>query len=46
MIAITLLLGENLKQTGRLTIQLNGNGPVSMLVIDCTDMYCATVASG
>lgn len=37
MSAVTLLLGENLKQTGRLTIQLNGSGPVSMLVIDCTD---------
>lgn len=37
MSAVTLLLGENLKQTGRLTIQLSGNGPVSMLVIDCTD---------
>jgi len=37
MSAVTLLMGENLKQTGRLTIQLNGNGPVPMLVIDCTD---------
>lgn len=35
--AVTLLLGENLKQTGRLTIQLTGNGPVSMLVLDCTE---------
>ncbi len=37
MSAVTLLLSENLKQTGRLTIQLNGSGPVSMLVLDCTD---------
>lgn len=37
MSAVTLLLGENLKQAGRLTIQLNGSGPVSMLVIDCND---------
>ncbi len=37
MSATTLLLGSNLKQSGRLTIQLNGNGPVSMLVIDCTE---------
>ncbi|UJP04865.1 MAG: Hsp33 family molecular chaperone HslO [Nitrosomonas sp.] len=37
MSAVTLLLGENLKQTGRLTIQLSGNGPVSMLVLDCTE---------
>jgi molecular chaperone Hsp33 len=37
MSATTLLLGDNLKQTGRLTIQLNGSGPVSMLVIDCNE---------
>lgn len=37
MCAVTLLLGENLKQSGRLTIQLTGNGPVSMLVLDCTE---------
>ncbi len=37
MSAVTLLLGENLKQAGRLTIQMNGSGPVSMLVIDCND---------
>ncbi len=35
--ATTLLMGDNLKQTGRLTIQLNGSGPVSMLVIDCNE---------
>lgn len=37
MSAVTLLLGENLKQAGRLTIQMNGSGPVSMLVLDCND---------
>ncbi|MBL8497864.1 Hsp33 family molecular chaperone HslO [Nitrosomonas sp. JL21] len=37
MSATTLLLGNNLKHGGRLTIQLNGDGPVSMLVIDCTE---------
>ncbi|MEK7772196.1 MAG: Hsp33 family molecular chaperone HslO, partial [Pseudomonadota bacterium] len=37
MSATTLLLGDNLKQTGRLTIQLNGNGPVSMLILDCNE---------
>lgn len=37
MAATTLLLGDNLKQHGRLTVQLKGNGPVSMLVIDCND---------
>ncbi|MEF8701843.1 MAG: Hsp33 family molecular chaperone HslO [Candidatus Accumulibacter sp. UW26] len=37
MTATTLLLGGNLKQPGRLTIQLRGNGPVSLLVIDCNE---------
>lgn len=37
MSATTLLLSDNLKQNGRLTIQLNGSGPVSMLVIDCNE---------
>lgn len=37
MSATTLLLGGNLKQPGRLTIQLRGNGPVSLLVIDCNE---------
>jgi molecular chaperone Hsp33 len=37
MSAITLLLGSNLKQPGRLTVQLRGNGPVSLLVIDCNE---------
>ncbi|SEM72478.1 Hsp33 family molecular chaperone HslO [Nitrosomonas marina] len=35
MSAVTLLLSDQLKQPGRLTVQLQGNGPVSMLVIDC-----------
>lgn len=33
----TLLLSDNLKQPGRLTIQLRGQGPVSLLVIDCDE---------
>ncbi len=33
----TLLLADNLKQAGRLTIQLRGDGPVSLLVIDCNE---------
>jgi len=37
MSATTLLIGSNLKQAGRLTIQLRGSGPVSLLVIDCTE---------
>lgn len=37
MCATTLLVGGNLKQPGRLTIQLRGSGPVSLLVIDCDE---------
>lgn len=37
MSATTLLLSDNLKQPGRLTIQLRGNGPIPLLVIDCND---------
>lgn len=32
-----LLLADNLKQPGRLTIQLRGEGPVTLLVIDCDE---------
>lgn len=35
--ATTLLMNDQLKQKGRLTIQLSGNGPVSLLVIDCNN---------
>lgn len=35
--ATALLLADNLKQPGRLTVQLRGNGPVSLLVIDCSE---------
>lgn len=35
--ASTLLVGSSLKQPGRLTIQLRGNGPISLLVIDCNE---------
>ena len=37
MTATTLLLGDKLKQPGRLTIQLRGSGPLSLLVIDCSE---------
>ncbi|HPT49761.1 MAG TPA: Hsp33 family molecular chaperone HslO [Accumulibacter sp.] len=37
MTATTLLLGGKLKQPGRLTIQLRGDGAVSLLVIDCDE---------
>ena len=35
--ATTVLLADNLKQPGRLTIQLRGNGPLPLLVIDCSE---------
>ncbi len=37
MSATTLLLADNLKQSGRLTVQLRGNGPIKLLVIDCDE---------
>jgi molecular chaperone Hsp33 len=37
MSATTLIIGCNLKQKGRLTAQLRGNGPVSLLLIDCNE---------
>lgn len=37
MSATTVLLADNLKQAGRLTIQLRGDGPLSLLVIDCNE---------
>ena len=37
MSATTVLLSDNLKQRGRLTIQMRGSGPVSLLVIDCDE---------
>lgn len=37
MSATTLLIGCNLKQPGRITFQLRGSGPVSLLVIDCNE---------
>lgn len=36
MTAVAALIGCNLKQPGRLTLQAQGDGPVSLLVIDCT----------
>ena len=35
--AITTVIGGNLKQPGRLTVQLQGHGPVSLLVVDITE---------
>lgn len=36
MTATAVLVGSNLKQPGRLTFQLQGHGPIRLLVIDCT----------
>ena len=33
--AVAALIGANLKQAGRLTLQVQGHGPVRLLVVDC-----------
>ncbi len=35
--AVTALIGAQLKQPGRLTLQLRGNGPIQLLVMDCNE---------
>lgn len=37
MAAVTTLIGGQLKQLGRLTLQLRGNGPIQLLVMDCNE---------
>ena len=37
MTAVGALIGANLKASGRLTFQLQGHGPVSLLVVDCDE---------
>ena len=37
MAAISAVMTGNLKQPGRLTFQLQGNGPLKLLVVDCTE---------
>jgi len=37
MAAISTVIASNLKQPGRLTFQIQGHGPVSLLVIDCAE---------
>lgn len=37
MAAVTALIGGQMKQQGRLTFQLRGQGPIQRLVIDCND---------
>lgn len=35
--AVSALIGANLKAPGRLTFQLQGHGPISLLVVDCNE---------
>ena len=37
MAAVTALMGNNLKAPGRLSFQMQGNGPISMMVVDCDE---------
>lgn len=37
MTAVAVLIGGNLEQAARLTFQLEGDGPVRLMVIDCTE---------
>lgn len=37
MCAVTTIIATNLKQPARLTFQLSGKGPLSLLVIDCPE---------
>ncbi|MDD5363884.1 MAG: Hsp33 family molecular chaperone HslO [Gallionellaceae bacterium] len=37
MSAVTALIGANLKQPGRMSFQLKGQGPVQLLVLDCDE---------
>ncbi len=37
MSAVSAIIAGNLKQSGRLTFQVQGHGPVGLLVVDCTE---------
>lgn len=37
MAAVASMMTGNLKQPGRLTFQMQGHGPLSLLVVDCTE---------
>ena len=37
MSAVSTVIAGNLKQPGRLTFQITGHGPVSLLVVDCAE---------
>ena len=36
--AVTALIAGQLKQPGRLTLQLRGNGPIQLLIMDCNEL--------
>ncbi len=35
--AVTALIGSNLKRPGKIPVQLRGNGPLSLLLVECTE---------
>ena len=35
--AVTTLIGSNLKRPGRMSVQLRGDGPLSLLLVECTE---------
>ncbi len=37
LVATSVLLADNLKQPGRITLQLRGEGPISLLLVDCNE---------
>jgi len=37
MAAVTVLIGDKMKEPGKLSFQLRGNGKVPMIIVDCTD---------
>lgn len=37
MCAVSVIVGSNLKQAGRITFQIHGDGPVRLLVVDCPE---------
>lgn len=37
MCAVSVIVGSNLKQPGRITFQIHGEGPLRLLVVDCPE---------
>lgn len=37
MCAVSVIIGSNLKQPGRITFQIHGEGPLRLLVVDCPE---------